>query len=251
MGLPTGPLPPEYEAWTFPGGGAVARRDVAPAVRAALGASGTLYAWAAAQPGREAFAGRGAAYGVTLGGVGTVVRHARRGGYVIAPILGDRFVGRPRFFRELAWSRYLAGAGVATPAFLAGAWNRTGLIHRADVATERVPGRDLAAFFFEGISPSDEERAAALRAVGALVRRLHDARVVHPDLQLRNVLVGGTPLGAWLLDIDSCRGGGAGARGRNLRRFFRSWEKWNRTAGPHLTAADRRVFESAYAEAAA
>lgn len=229
----------------------MARHDVAPAVRAALAASGSLYAWAAAQPGREAFAGRGAAYGVTLGGVGAVVRHARRGGYVIAPILGDRFVGRPRFFRELAWARRLASAGVATPAFLAGAWKRSGLIHRADVATERVPGRDLAAVFFEGAAPSDEERAAALGAVGALVRRLHDADVVHPDLQLRNVLVGGTPLGAWLLDIDSCRGGGMGSRARNLRRFFRSWEKWNRTAGRRLTAADRHTFEAAYAKAAA
>jgi 3-deoxy-D-manno-octulosonic acid kinase len=251
LALPTGPLPPEYETWTFPGGGAVARRDVAPAVRAALAASGSLYAWAAVQPGREAFAGRGAAYGVMLGDVGAVVRHARRGGYVIAPILGDRFVGRPRFFRELAWSRYLAGAGVATPAFLAGAWERSGLVHRADVATERVPGRDLAAFFFEGTGPSGEERAAALQAVGRLIRRLHDARVVHPDLQIRNVLVGGTPLGAWLLDIDSCRGGATAARRRNLRRFFRSWEKWNRTAGPRLTAADRRAFEAAYAEPAA
>jgi hypothetical protein len=70
-------LPPGYEAWSLGTGGSVARHDVAAAVRAALECHGTLYAWAGAQSDRVTFAGRGEAYGVRLGGVPAVVRHAR------------------------------------------------------------------------------------------------------------------------------------------------------------------------------
>ena len=240
-------LPPEYETWRRGVAGAVVRRDVAAAVRAALEQRGSLYAWAATQPGREAFAGRGAAYGVTLGGVAAVVRHARRGG-LLGPLLGDRYVGAPRHLRELAWSRRLAGAGIPTPPFLAGITYAAGLAHRADVATERVAGLDLAGFFFGDTTPGPDARDATWHAVGRLVRSLHDAGWVHPDLQLRNVLVGGRPPRAWLLDVESCRDAtGAAARRRNLERFYRSWAKWNRLRGPRLGDRDRAAFDGGYA----
>jgi hypothetical protein len=40
-----------------------------------------------------------------------------------------------------------------------------------------------------------------------------------------------------------------GAARRNLRRFHRSWEKWNRLRGERLTAGDWCAFEAAYAAA--
>jgi len=242
-------LPPGYDAWSLGTGGAVARRDVAGAVRSALATHLSLYAWAAAQPDRTAFTGRGEAYAVTLGGLGAVVRHARRGG-LLGPLLGDRYLGAPRFHRELAWSRRLADAGIPTPAFLAGVWRRSGAVHRADVATARIAGSDLATVVFGDDPPTGDARTGILRAVGRLVRRLHAAGFVHPDLQLRNVLVTGAPPEVWLLDVDSCRAAaGAGDRRRNLRRFYRSWEKWNRLRGPRLTGEDRAAFESGYGEA--
>jgi tRNA A-37 threonylcarbamoyl transferase component Bud32 len=242
--------PPGYDAWTIDALGAVARRDVAPAVRAALATHGSLYAWAAAQPGRDAFTGRGAAYGVTLGGVAAVVRHARRGGF-LGPVLGDRYLGAPRLLREIAWSRRLADAGIPTPTVLAGVWRYAGLVHRADVATERVPGTDLAAALFGDAPPAGAERAALLRAVGRMVGRLHAAGFVHPDLQLRNVLAGARPGEVWLLDVESCRpSAGAADAARNVRRFYRSWGKWNRRRGAHLTPADRGDFEAGYREGA-
>jgi len=244
--------PPGYEAWSLGTGGSVARSDVAAAVRAALESHGTLYAWASAQSDRVTFAGRGEAYGVRLGGVPAVVRHARRGGYVIAPLLGDRFLGTPRFFRELRWSQRLSDAGILTPRVLAGVWQRTGPVHRADVATERIDGSDLATLLFAATPPQGEHRRAILVAVARLVRQLHDAGIVHPDLQLRNVLVatGADGPAAALLDVDTCRAaGGAAAAQRNLRRFYRSWSKWNRERGERLTAGDRRAFEAAYAAA--
>ena len=80
------------------------RRDLVPAVRRALAEKGSLHRWAADQPGRRVFTGRGAAYGVALGGVAAVVRHARHGG-LLAPLLGDVFAGRPRFHREAELAR--------------------------------------------------------------------------------------------------------------------------------------------------
>ena len=244
-------LPPDFETWTFEGGVAAARRDVAAAVRAALAAAGSLHAWAAAQPGRATYIGRGEAYGVPLGSVPAVVRHARHGG-LLAPLLGDRFWGRPRFEREAELSRRLAAGGVRTPAVVAGVKYRAGVGHRADVATEQVAGADLVELFYGDRAPAGAARAAALDALGRLVRRLHDLGWVHPDLQLRNLVVGGAagarPV-AWLLDVDTCRrmrGDADAERARNLARLYRSWDKWNALRGERLTAADRAQFSLAY-----
>ncbi len=232
----------------------MARRDVAAAVRRALAEAGSLHRWAAAQPARRIFTGRGEAYGVTLGDAAAVVRHARHGG-MLAPLLGDVFAGRPRFYREAELARRLAEGGVNTPALLAGVRYGAGPFHRADVATERIAGADLVEVFFGDHPPTGAARAAALEAVGRLIRRLHDLGWVHPDLQLRNVLVadaaasGGPAPAAWLLDVDTCRpmrGDADTERARNLARFERSWAKWNRRRGLHLTDVDRGRLSAAY-----
>ena len=235
----------------FAGGSSAARRDVAAAVREALAAAGSLYRWAAAQPGRREFTGRGAAFGVTLGEQAAVVRHARHGG-LLAPLLGDLFWGAPRFYREAELSRALGSARVRTPALLAGVTYRAGPCHRADVVTAAVDGVDLVELFYGPSAPAGAARDAALGAIGALVRRLHDAGFVHPDLQLRNVLVRGAASPrpeAWLLDVDTCRpirSDGDADRARNLDRFYRSWAKWNRLRGERLGPRDRAVFSAAY-----
>jgi 3-deoxy-D-manno-octulosonic acid kinase len=251
--LPNRPIPQGYETWQFDGGYALARADVRAAVAGALERRRSLYRWAAEAEGREHFAGRGAAYGAVLGGVRAVVRHARRGG-VLASLLGDFFLGEPRFLNELEVSLKLSAAGVPTPALVAGVAYRAGPGYRADVATERVDGRDLASLFFGPEPPEGPGREAVLAAVARLVRGLHEAGFVHPDLQLRNVLAAGSPEApqAWLLDVDTCRRSpahDASARRANLARFYRSWRKWNRRQGERLTASDREAFESAYQSA--
>jgi hypothetical protein len=244
-------LPPDYDTWTFDRGYAASRRDVAVAVRNAVETQGSLYRWAGRESGREVFHGRGEAYGVALGGVPAVVRHARRGG-VVARLSEDWFFGPPRFLREILVARALAEAGVATPEVLAGVAYAAGLGNRADVATARAEGRDLAAVLFGDAPPTGPGRATLLAAVGRLVRRLHDAGYVHPDLQLRNLLVTvGEPAGpaVMLLDVDTCRRFARtrdAKRRANLARFYRSWEKWNRRRGPRLTAEDRAAFEAGY-----
>ncbi len=245
--LPT--LPPDYDTWTFDSGTAAARHDVADAVRAALETHGTLYGWAAAQPGRTAFQGRGTAYGVTIGHSEAVVRHARRGG-AMAPLLGDRFMGPPRAWREVDLSARLLESGVPTPPVLAAAVYQAAWFHRADVATARMSGRDLYATFFGDQPPTGERRTAVLHAAGRLVRKLSAAGWVHPDLQLRNVLVDlpriATPpfrLATWLLDVDTCRQATPdAARRANLARFLRSWDKCNAANAAQLTPHDRHAF---------
>ncbi len=240
-----------FETFTVRGAVATARRDVAGAVRAALDTHASLYAWAAAQSPKDVFHGRGEAYGVRLGAARAVVRHARRGG-LVAPLLGDLYAGRPRFQHELAMAQRLAADGIATPAVLAGVAYRAGPLHRADVATERVDGTDLAAILFGDAPPAADDRVEVFRATGRLVRRLHAAGFVHPDLQLRNVLVTAPPRRAVLLDVDTVReAGDAAARRANLLRFYRSWAKWDRARGPRLSDQDRAAFEAGYAEARA
>jgi len=242
-----------WTSWTSDGVAGTARDDVVGAVRTAIREAGTLYAWAARQEPRTVFHGRGEAYGVALGPMAAVVRHARRGGR-LAPLLGDRYLGAPRFEREIANAEALRAAGVATPAVLAGVRYAAGIFHRTDVATERLMGRDLAATFFDQAAPEGETRAAVLTAAGALVRRLHEAGWVHPDLQLRNVLAGPGAdggIGAWLLDVDTCRRARRpGDPAANLARFDRSWRKWNARRGERLTSADRDTFLRAYGASA-
>ena len=243
-------LPPDYQTWTFTGGAAVARREVAAPVRAVLEAPATLYDWAARQEHDE-FTGRGATYGIAFAGKRAVVRHARRGG-AIAPLLGDRYFGQPRFVREVIMSARLLEDGVPTPAVLAGVAYDAGIGHRADVMTERVDGRDLAAIFYgDEEPPKGAPRTAILHAVGELVGKLYRAGFVHPDLQLRNILIAGadsTHPRAWLLDVDTVyRMAGPAARLKNLRRLYRSWDKWNERRGPRLTKADRESFSESFA----
>jgi 3-deoxy-D-manno-octulosonic acid kinase len=120
---------------------------------------------------------------------------------------------------------------VRSPELLAYVVYRAGpLLRRADVATRRVAAsRDLAAAI--AARPGDD---GWVDATGALLRALADAGALHPDLNLKNVLVapgndGG--LAAWALDVDVVRfEGGAGARARvaerNWARLARSLRKW-------------------------
>lgn len=247
-------LPSDYESWIFPGGAAAARRDVAGAVSAALATHRSLYAWAAADASRQVFHGRGETYGVPLGPAQAVIRHARRGG-ALAGLLRDRYLGQPRFLQEIRMARRLSRAGIPTPDVLAGVAYGGRLMHRADVATERADGEDLAAILFGPREAPAGEQDAVMDAVGLAVGELHRAGFLHPDLQLRNVLVArgsGTPARVTFLDVDTCRpydwSDTAAAR-RNVARFRRSWDKWNRRHGERLTAADWERFQAAYARA--
>lgn len=211
-----------------------------------------------------------------------VVRHYHRGG-AIAPVLGDRYLrlGAPRPVREYGTGRALERRGIPTPVHIAAAVYPSGIWYRGDLVTRWVPGsRDLAAVLFPGWSlegrdsggrrsaagagpepgvgpepggpeAGGPEAEAAMRATGRLFRRLHEGGVVHPDLNLKNVLIAGDAGApdALVLDLDGATVTsrvGDGARLRMVARFWRSARKWRKTTGVALDPSLQAAFEAGY-----
>ena len=147
-----------------------------PIVQAMLEEHGSLYAAAAATPGRREYVGRAPAYGMAWDDVRVVVRHSRHGG-VFAPFTGDLFLPPTRAKCEHATAHRLATLGVPTPAVLGYAVYRAGpVFRRSDVVTREIPGaRDL------GAHPATPEANAA---VETLLARLENAGAIHRDSTL-------------------------------------------------------------------
>jgi 3-deoxy-D-manno-octulosonic acid kinase len=83
-----------------------------------------------------------------------------------------------------------------------------------------------------------------LRAAGAQIARLHAAGIVHPDLNLRNILVAGAEV--YLIDFDRARvlarPVSRGARARGLLRLARSARKLRAAVDPAGWAAFREGY---------
>lgn len=225
-------LPPGYVR--------LAGRDIEAVGLAALAApltmalqAGSFYRYAAMHPEARAMVGRGLVYAAPLpdGVTRAVVRRSQHGG-LLAPITGERFLGRTRAPRELATALRLADLGVPTPAVLAYAVYPAGAFtRRADVVTREVDGAvDLAAAL--ATADSAPVRQDVLHAVARLLGALAASGACHPDLNLKNILIrrdacGGTD--ALVIDVDRVWFGRPGAKtvaARNARRLARSLERW-------------------------
>lgn len=223
-------------------------------VRRARAAGATLFDFAASRPGAERLDGRGPVHRVRFDGRDLVVRHYWRGG-AVATWLRDRYLrlGTPRPIRELWTSHAVRARGIPTPEILALAVYPSGAFYRADLVTSYVPdSMDLAAALFGDDALAGEERRAAWRAAGRLVRALHDGGVVHADLNVKNVLLRWSthPPTAYVLDLDRCRVRHRVTerdRRRILDRFRRSVDKWARRSGRPVAPEEMRAFEAAYA----
>lgn len=213
-----------------------------------LEGGGTLHDWARRAPGARPMQGRRVAWATTLPASGTavVVRHSAHGG-LLAPITSDRFRA-PRAGDELRLAWTLRQVGVPTPRVLAFAlYPALGrLLWRADVMTQRVPdARDLAAVLR---SVGDEEFDAIHAAVERLLTGMRTSMALHPDLNLKNVLLApgddGAPV-AWVLDVDTVRFAEEDAGTRNRARLVRSARKWARRDGALGYARMARALERA------
>jgi len=213
-------IPAGFELAELPGARVLARPGLTGYVKEAVASAGSLHA-AARAAGGEPLRGRTTAFALSTPDGEWVVRHYVRGGAVAAPLLGDRYarLGEPRPVREADVSDRVRARGVATPEVRAFAVHPAGLFYRADIATARIPdARDLAERCLGPERGDEGERVAAWRAAGLLLRSAFDAGVVHPDLNLRNVLVAGNGSGGggdggsggggmrgYLLDLDGAR----------------------------------------------
>ena len=171
--------------------------------------------------------GRGAAWFVRGGFGEAVLRHYRRGGLaakfsrVSYLWQGER---RVRSFAEFRLLARLRAAGLPVPAPLLAAYWKRGPVYSAAILVERISGaRTLASW----LARAPDE--APWEAIGAVIARMHAARVEHADLNAHNLLVDadGAP---WLIDFD--RGRLHWRRGpwrqRNLDRLARSLAKLSR-----------------------
>jgi tRNA A-37 threonylcarbamoyl transferase component Bud32 len=180
--------------------------------------------------------GRGATARVALvRGPVVIVKQMRRGG-LLAPAWGQRFVGRRRLRRNVTVPLEAIRRGVPTPSPVAllVVPGPAGLF-RAWLAVEAIEGAiDLVTRLRDPNPADDAEVGAALRAV----RLLHDAGIVHPDLNLGNLMTRpeGRGWATFIVDLDraSARDGplGFGPRQAALRRIERSYRKEFPCGGP-------------------
>ncbi|UCF19405.1 MAG: phosphotransferase [Gemmatimonadota bacterium] len=246
--------PVEYRRLRIAGGDVIARADVLPYVHDAILTSGSLYAFAADHPQSETIQGRARLYIVPGPGADRwVVRKLTHGG-ALAPLTGDRFLrlGLPRPFNELRISLALQAAGIPTPEVAAAVTYASGPIYRGEVARAEIgDAADLAACLFEPPELDRDRRRAVLAEAGRLIATLHRAGIVHPDLNLRNLLIAessGDPR-AYVLDVEKCRRArrvSPAARNRMLRRLRRSARRFEARGGARISEEEWRAFQSGY-----
>ena len=234
-------LPPAYSHLRVDGIHAVAADHLVDDVGAILRRE-TLHAYAQRHPEARALAGRGIAFAAAIGSERVVVRHNRHGG-LLAPLTRDLFLPPTRAALELAVSIRLTALGIKTPTVLGFAvYPGPAFFRRADVMTREVPDScDLGQAL---MSPKSETRVAALSAAAGLLRALSAARVRHPDLNVKNILLSGSPpTDTWLLDVDRVLFDEDTAADANLQRLLRSARKWQSQRQAAVTTAELNRFE--------
>lgn len=191
--------------------------------------------------------GRGAAFRVDLGdGRSGIVRFGRRGG-LVARLVHDRYVGaRPRPWREIAVTLAARRRGAPVPDVVAAAVHGWG-IYRSAVLTVELPAVRPLLEALGAVEPGPARDAVA-RFAGDAVARLHGAGVVHPDLNLGNILVDAEH--ASIVDLDRARITRAAVPPRLRRQSLRRLERSARKLDPSTTIIDAAVlrsFHDAYA----
>ena len=140
----------------------------------------------------------------------------------------DRFIGPGRVLDEVALVQEARDRGVSTPEVAFAAWSHDRPC-RLFLATVRVPASRSVAEILQGIGLGSDRRRA-LRSAARAVREMHDAGLVHGDLNLRNLMVAETesyPEG-FVIDLDRSwfpTEVKENHRAANLARLLRSLEK--------------------------
>lgn len=223
-----------------------------PRVADLVRAHGSLYDWASSEPQPRALRGRAPVYVASLpnGGPTVVVRHAWHGG-LLAPVTQDLFRRPTRAPLELARSRELHAMAIPTTEVLGYVlYDAVFGLARVDVMTRYVPDTADLGMVLAGLAPGIE-RDAALVATLDLLTNLAAHRVIHPDLNVKNILLHtpeGAPARAMVIDVDVVQlhaASPAQAMERNVARLSRSLRKWNRQFGCDLAEPSIADFAAA------
>lgn len=173
---------------------------------------------------QEVAGGRGSVCFLRTAEGAWVWRHYRRGG-LVARLSDDRYwwagASRTRSFAEWRLLARLRAMNLPVPAPIAGGYVRSGLLYRADLITEELPGtRTLASEMSEAELPAER-----WLAVGRTIGVFHRAGVRHADLNAHNILLDRASK-VYLIDFDRGRIGSRGAWEQGvLARLQRSLQK--------------------------
>lgn len=150
-----------------------------------------------------------------------VLRRYRRGGF-IRHFLKETYLFVNRPLRELEVHRAAYDAGLSVPMPLGVSWDRRGPLFRGAIASAELDAVHLLDFLKQPGANLDE----TLDSCGAAIRRMHEAGIVHADLQIRNILLKNGQ--AYLIDFDNARRKrivSSRGRDKNLDRLRRSFER--------------------------
>lgn len=209
----------------------------------------TLYNWAAEQPQPRALRGRAPVYVATLPacGIPVVVRHGWHGG-VLAPLTADRFRRPTRAPLEMERSAALRATGIPTTEVLGFARYPAAFgLCRVDVVTRLVEDAADLGMVLAGLAPL-VACETAWTATQRLLVQLATHGVIHPDLNVKNVLLRPSSDGveALIIDVDVVRWdvnrAPADTMRANLARLLRSVRKWRERFGCDVTDARLTTF---------
>lgn len=246
-------LPDGYERHQVGDAELVAHNRVAAEVTTILAHGVPLYDWAAGLPQPRALRGRAPVYVADLpaSGVSMVVRHVWHGG-LLAPVTGDRFRAPTRAPVELRNALALRDAGIPTSEILGYVLYPAGAgLRRIDVMSRLIADAfDLGAVV-TNLAP-DLPVDAVMPAVRTLLHQLAGAHVLHPDLNVKNILLTRTSqrpaatVQAAVIDVDVVRIDAAMPSAdimrANVNRLARSLRKWRTRFGAGLSDRDISAF---------
>ncbi|MBN2466720.1 MAG: phosphotransferase [Deltaproteobacteria bacterium] len=207
----------------------------------------------------DSYRGRGTVITIPLPGEGTgrlVIRKYRRGGKM-QKVTADLYWGRSRPLRELEIASQALQKGVPTAEIIAACHHRVwGMFHRGHLVSLEIPrGQDIVSYARDLQRPLTRDRIREKREVisivGHLIRTMHDAGIVHADLNLKNIILQNNapdPPQGYIIDFDKSRiKPSATNRERigNLMRLNRSVEKFRKEGVP-ITRTDALRFLLAY-----
>ena len=241
------------------GGDVVGEPHIIDALSHVLAQHRSLYAWAAGQAQPRAMRGRAPVYVAMLPGTNetVVVRHAWHGG-LFAPITSDRFRHPTRAPHEYRMSQALRSVGVPTTAILGFARYRAAFgLCRVDVVSRLEPDAYDLGHVAAKLVP-DVATAEALDATRTLLVLLATHHIVHPDLNVKNILLQRDRMGrlrAMVIDVDVVRIEKTASFSyvmlRNVRRLERSLNKWRVRVADTLTDAELIAFSQSARDAVA
>lgn len=189
--------------------------------------------WLAKHKVTQTERGRGASWFVDAEGQEWVLRHYRRGGF-IARFVEEHYIWlgleRSRAWREWKLLASMHDSGLPVPLPIAARVCRRGLIYRADIITQRIPGALSLTQRLSGESYDDR----CWLEVGNTLAQFHKAGIFHADLNAHNIMLDNTGQ-VFLIDFD-----------RGEQRSAGSWQKLNLVRLHHSLAKLKRQYKEFY-----